>query len=493
MFFDVTELLRNPKRWEGFGTAIADKDPVTTEALRLFLAREGDQIAHRGPGIRIPLRLVPVATRLALRYLAAAIAPERARRRLQRETDAAIGALEADAAGVTGVADRVRFIEEEIGRRGAMAWLVPVAVMSPGLAAESAIRERLARWLGDASGLASIQRALPHNPTTEMGLALWRLAGRLRAEGIEASSEHAGVRDFLARFGHRAVWEIDPGVPRWSEEPEYVLEMLRGYGEQYGGVDQERQFRDHEAEAERVADELVSRVRRDKGRLRAWQLRRLINLYRQTGGMREQPKFDGARIIALTRRVLRAAGEELVRRGRLDDADDVFFLTLDQLRSADEADAAPQARGTDLRDAAARAQSEYLRERERRAIPRWITSAGECIFGVPSEAGEGVLGGFAVSPGVHEGTVRVVLHPSGARLEAGDVLVCRGTDPCWTPLFLRAGALVMETGGAVSHGSVVAREYGLPAVAGVANATQLLADGMRVRVDGETGQVTVLE
>jgi len=493
MFFDVTALLRNPKRWEGFGTAIFDKDPVTTEALRLFLARDGDRIAHRGPGIRIPLRMAPVAARLTVRYLAAAIAPERARRRLQRATDAAIVALEADAARLTGVADRVRFVEEEIGRRGAMAWLVPVAVMSPGLAAEGAIRERLERWLGDASGMMPLQRALPHNPTTEMGLALWRLAGRLRAEAVEPAADHPGVREFLARFGHRAVWEIDPGVRRWSEDPSYVLEMLRGYAEQVDSADQERQFRDHEAEAERVAGELVAQVRREQGRLRGWQLRRLIHLYRQTGGMREQPKFDGARIIALTRRVLRAAGEELVRRGRLDDADDVFFVTLDQLRSADGAGVAGQAPGPDLRDAAANARSEYLRERERRAIPRWMTSVGECIFGVPSQPGEGVLSGFPVSPGVYEGTVRVILHPAGARLEAGEVLVCRGTDPCWTPLFLRAGALVMETGGAVSHGSVVAREYGLPAVAGVADATQLLADGMRVRVDGETGQVTVLE
>jgi rifampicin phosphotransferase len=492
MFFDVTALLRNPKRWEGFGTAISDKDPVTTEALRLFLAREGDRIAHRGPGIRIPTRMVPVAARLAMRYLAAAIAPERARRRLQRETDAAIGALETDAARLTGVADRVRFIEEEIGRRGAIAWLVPVAVMSPGLAAESAIRERLERWLGDVSGLASIQRALPHNPTTEMGLALWRLARRLRAEGAEPTADHPGVREFLDRFGHRAVWEIDPGVARWSEDPSYVLEMLRSYAEQVD-ADQERQFRDHEGEAERVADELVARVRQQKGKLRAWQLRRLIHLYRQTGGLREQPKFDGARIIALTRRVLREAGEELVQRGRLDDADDVCFLTLDQIRSADEAGAAGLAPGADLREAAAHARSEYLRERERRAIPRWMTSVGECIFGVPSEEGEGVLSGFPVSPGMYEGTVRVVHHPAGARLERGEVLVCRGTDPCWTPLFLRAGALVMETGGAVSHGSVVAREYGLPAVAGVAEATERLQDGMRVRVDGETGQVTVLD
>jgi rifampicin phosphotransferase len=122
-----------------------------------------------------------------------------------------------------------------------------------------------------------------------------------------------------------------------------------------------------------------------------------------------------------------------------------------------------------------------------------MTSTGECIFGVPTQEAEGVLTGLPVSSGVHEGTARVILNPVGARLEAGEVLVCRGTDPAWTPLFLSAGALVMETGGAVSHGSVVAREYGLPAVAGVADATVRLRDGQRVRVNGETGQVTLLD
>jgi phosphoenolpyruvate synthase/pyruvate phosphate dikinase len=100
---------------------------------------------------------------------------------------------------------------------------------------------------------------------------------------------------------------------------------------------------------------------------------------------------------------------------------------------------------------------------------------GEAIFGVEAKGSEGVLAGLPVSAGTHEGRVRVVLHPAGARLEAGEVLVCSGTDPAWTPLFLQAGALVMETGGAVSHGSIVAREYGLPAVAGMAEATARLS------------------
>ena len=150
-------------------------------------------------------------------------------------------------------------------------------------------------------------------------------------------------------------------------------------------------------------------------------------------------------------------------------------------------------RAGDLRAKSATARADYERDKTRRAVPRWMTSDGEAIFGVQAKEAEGVLAGLPVSAGTHEGRVRVILHPAGAKLERGEVLVCRSTDPGWTPLFLQAGALVMETGGAVSHGSIVAREYGLPAVAGVAEATTRLRDGQLVRVDGQSGQVVLLD
>ena len=174
-------------------------------------------------------------------------------------------------------------------------------------------------------------------------------------------------------------------------------------------------------------------------------------------------------------------------KGALDAAEDAVFLRLDDLLDWEAGQAG------DLRAKAADARAEYEREKTRRAVPRWMTSDGEAIFGVQAEESEGVLAGLPVSAGTHEGRVRVILHPAGAKLERGEVLVCRGTDPAWTPLFLQAGALVMETGGAVSHGSIVAREYGLPAVAGVAEATTRLTDGQRVRVDGQSGQVVLLD
>jgi rifampicin phosphotransferase len=491
MFIDITPLLRRRKRWEQLGNALADKDPITAKAMLAFRDREGDAIIGRGRGLRIPLRLAPLALRLGARMLRSTLAPTRQRERLLRETDVAIRALEEEAAGVTGVANRVRFVEEVLARRGAIIWIVPVAVMNPGLSAEQALRTRLERWLGDPDALSPIQRALPHNPTTEMGLELWRLARRLEREGVEPTANHPGVQAFLAQYGHRAVWEIDPGIPRWLEDPSYLLEILQGYMRQPEEADQERKFRAHEAAAADAARKLIARVRQAKGARVARRAQRLVRRYRALGGLREQPKFDGARLIALARKVLQGAGEELVRSGRLDHADDVFFLTFEDLRSA--ADDSRVRPGADLRVQASERREEYRREMDRRAVPRLMTNSGECIFGVPAEQREGVLSGLPVSPGIHEGPARIVLHPAGVRLEPGEVIVCRGTDPAWTPLFLSAGALVMETGGAVSHGSIVAREYGLPAVAAVPDATERLREGRRIRVDGSTGEVTLLE
>jgi pyruvate,water dikinase len=487
LFADITELLRKPGRWPKMADAASDKDPITGQALLAFRTREGDRIIGRKGGIGFWWRLGPLLVRLGWRGLMASLNPERARIRLLAETDTAIRQIEIESEGLSSMRAKVDFIRDVLGRRGAIIWIIPVAVMNPGLMAEGALRKKVAAWLGEEGLFTPVQRALPHNITTKMGLTLWRLAQQLKAEGADPTPDHPNVAEFLQRFGHRALWEIDPGIARWSEDPTYVLDLLRGYMDAAAKTDQLAQFHRQREEAERAAAELINRVRAVKGWLRAryfaWQMR----CYRELAGLREQPKFEGARMIALTRRVLLAAGAGLVAKGALDRAEDVMFLGFDDLLAHEDGSA------DDLRVKAAAARAEYEQEKTRRAVPRWMTSDGEAIFGIQAEETEDTLTGLPVSAGTHEGRVRVILHPQGAELAPGEVLVCRGTDPAWTPLFLQAGALVMETGGAVSHGSIVAREYGLPAVAGVSGATERLKDGARVRVNGETGEVTLLD
>ncbi|MFD2350392.1 PEP-utilizing enzyme [Nonomuraea ferruginea] len=178
-------------------------------------------------------------------------------------------------------------------------------------------------------------------------------------------------------------------------------------------------------------------------------------------------------------------GGHLVGEGVLDSARDVFFLDFAEL------EAAVAGKGGDVRETVAARRAVHERERRRRHVPRVMLSDGtEPEAAMAGAAPEGAITGTPASSGTVTGTARVVLDPVGAQLEPGEILVCPSTDPGWTPLFLTAGGLVMEMGGAMSHGAVVAREYGIPAVVGVPDATHRIASGAQVTVNGAAGTVT---
>jgi pyruvate,water dikinase len=189
-------------------------------------------------------------------------------------------------------------------------------------------------------------------------------------------------------------------------------------------------------------------------------------------------------LVARARALLFPVGEELARTGRLEKAEDIFFLTLPEARAA--------ASGSDLRSAVRERRTNYESEMRRRHVPRLLLSDGTDPEAAMSEVAaeiDDALRGTPASSGVITARARVVLDPTGARLEPGEILVAPSTDPGWTPLFLTAGGLVMEMGGAMSHGAVVAREYGIPAVVGVRGATERIQTGQQITVDGTSGLV----
>jgi pyruvate,water dikinase len=208
-------------------------------------------------------------------------------------------------------------------------------------------------------------------------------------------------------------------------------------------------------------------------------------------GLRELPKYQLVVGLAEVRKQLALAGAALAAAGAVADADDIFFLDLDEARAGLTAGAGV----TDLRDLVARRREEYALELERRHIPRVLLSDGtepEMLptGGTPGRpAALGTLTGSPASAGTVTAAARVILDPVGAHLEPGEILVAPSTDPGWTPLFLTAGGLVMEMGGPNSHGAVVAREYGIPAVVGVPDATLRLSTGQKITVDGGAGTV----
>jgi phosphohistidine swiveling domain-containing protein len=367
-----------------------------------------------------------------------------------------------------------------------------------------ALARRLLRGIAKPRELEAVLRGLPHNVTTEMDLELWELSVSMGADpasrqvfltrspvelaaryaaGTLPAVAQAGLAGFLARYGHRAVAEIDLGMPRWSEQPDHLLGMVSNYlrvedPEQAP----DRQFARAADQAEARIRDLVERTRA-RSRLRARLVALCLRRARQLSGLRELPKFYIVLALAAMHRQLLLIGTELANTGTIAAADDVFFLDSDELRVG--------LRGAELKGIVRDRRRLYDNELRRRRIPRLLLSDGtdvEAAMMAKSPA-SGALAGTPASAGTATGKVRVIMNPVGAHLEPGEILVAPSTDPGWTPLFMTAGALVMEMGGVISHGAVVAREYGIPAVVGVPDATTRLHTGQIVTVDGAAGTV----
>jgi pyruvate,water dikinase len=339
-----------------------------------------------------------------------------------------------------------------------------------------------------------------------MDLELWQVATRIRADEdavraltdqpptamVQAYRDRAlpavaqrGITAFLRRYGHRAVAEIDLGVARWTEDPSHIIGMIANYlrltdPEQAPPV----QFRRGEQAAEAMITELVGRAAR-RNRARATLINFALRRARRLIGLRESPKY--LLIVALTslRNHLLQVGRALAEQGSLAAADDIFFLDYAEARRALD--------GERFADLVTERRAAYAVEMRRRHVPRLLMSDGtepEAVA-IPAARSNGALAGSPASAGTVTGPARVVLDPVGAHVEPGEILVAPSTDPGWTPLFLTAGGLVMEMGGSNSHGAVVAREYGIPAVVGVPGATSRIETGQLITVDGASGLVTV--
>jgi phosphohistidine swiveling domain-containing protein len=355
--------------------------------------------------------------------------------------------------------------------------------------------------------LQPVLRGLPNNVTTEMDLELWRVATAIKsdAESVAVLTAHppevlaqrfaagelpaaaqTGVAGFLARYGHRAVAEIDVGMPRWRDDPTHILGVLANYLRlEDPERAPDRQFSRAAAEADAQIERLVAEAR-SRGRLRAVAVRAALRRARLFAGLRELPKFQIVLALAEVRKQLAEVGAVLAEQKGLARAEDIFFL--------DFAEAHRALDGADMQDLVAQRQGAYYLELERRHIPRMLLSDGTEPETLLTAVGtdSGALSGSPASAGTVTAPARVILEPVGAHLEPGEILVAPSTDPGWTPLFLTAGGLVMEMGGPNSHGAVVAREYGIPAVVGVADATTLLRTGQEVTVDGGAGTVVPL-
>lgn len=513
LFVDVAAALAAPESRASIMKGLGDSDPLIGDALQTVLDREGFLTTPPAPDSggapeadpAVPIEADPAVPIEADPALAAEIV---------EDSRASLAAVERDLRTVSGpelfdviLADFAELRRVLFAPRGHQ------AIMA-GIEAASWLNSRLQEWLGEKNVADTLSQSVPHNVTSEMGLALLDVADVLRPRpdvvAFLEHVDHAGCADdrfldelaavadggvvardalqaFLDEYGMRCAGEIDITRPRWSERPTMLVSALLGNIRNHEPGAAERLFEDGRRQAAEKEQELLHRLRDlPDGRRKADETKQMIDRVRTFAGYREYPKFGMiSRYFHYKQALLREA-ERLVRSGILREAEDVFYLRLEEFGEV--------VRTNRVDDRLIRTRREEFRSFQDLTPPRVLTSDGEVLTGAyrRDDVPDGALAGLPVSAGAVEGRARVIVDMTRADLEPGDILVTAYTDPSWTPLFVGIAGLVTEVGGLMTHGAVIAREYGLPAVVGVENATRLVRDGQRIRVHGTEGYVEVL-
>ncbi|MFZ1755926.1 MAG: PEP/pyruvate-binding domain-containing protein, partial [Caldilineaceae bacterium] len=523
---DLTPVLNNERGRKLISGTMNGVEPGAAATLTNLLTEPG-RLAKPGPlRPETMRRIVRFALPLLRTMLGALARPDQNRAEAQQVIDETLARFTAQAQAAKSMTDQVQLLEDvaHAAFRVMIPQLLPrILAGMAGLRGLTVMAEKLTKIDPTITGQTAmdVTRGLPHNVTTEMDLSLWTVAQVVRDDPDSAAhfarseppalaaeylagtlpySAQAAIAGFMDRYGMRGLAEIDFGRPRWREHPAQVMQMVQNYLRiEDPTMAPDAVFGRGVAAAQATVDRLVTAARQSGplGFLKERLVRGMVYRARALSGLRESPKFMIIRLLGIARKAILAMGESLVEVGVLTQAEDIVFLRVTELRTL-ASTPLEQMDKSAWRSLVAQRRQAYDRELGRRQIPRVLLSDGTAYYdgftdSSDGEAVEGVLRGSPVSAGVVEGNVRVIFDPYTAHLLPGEILVCPGTDPAWTPLFLSAGGLVMEVGGLMTHGSVVAREYGIPAVVGVERATERLETGMHIRVDGSSGRIEVLE
>jgi phosphoenolpyruvate synthase/pyruvate phosphate dikinase len=509
LFVDVTRMVGSPATRAGLLRAMKNSDPLMGDALQAVLDR-GDFIPvlpDDSPGAGLPRSLAgegpnPIATDPAIPA------------ELTAAGQAANEALKRDIEAKSGPALLDFILADFTELRRILFYPRSTEAIMAGMQSASRLGELLGEWLGEKNAVDTLTQSAPGNVTSEMGLALLDVADVIRPHpdvvaflervGLERAGDdenflgqlpalaggpaaRAAIEAYLDKYGMRCIGEIDITRPRWSERPATLAPMILSNVKNFEPGAGMRRFAEGQRNALAKEREVLTRLRElPGGAEKAEEAKRLIDRIRTFAGYREYPKYFMISRYFIYKQALLAEAERLVKAGVIRDPEDIFYLRLAEL--------AVVVRTNQADDQLIRRRAEEFRSYAALTPPRVLTSDGEAIAGSYRRADvpAGALTGLAVSAGTVEGRARVILDMAGADLEAGDILVTAYTDPSWTPAFVAIGGLVTEVGGLMTHGAVIAREYGLPAVVGVEHATRLVRDGQRIRVHGTDGYVELL-
>ncbi|MFE3887726.1 rifamycin-inactivating phosphotransferase [Streptomyces lydicus] len=504
LFVDVTRRLASPAGRAALLDLMGRGDPLVRDALETVLDRDGfvPSLPDAGPGGPSAARApAPIETDPAL------VAE------LIERSQASLAALERDIRTKTGPALFDFLLEAfEEHKRGLGDPLSFQAIMA-GMEATWWLNDKLEEWLGEKNAADTLTLSAPGNVTSEMGLALLDVADVIRpqpevvaflqgaldegfldegfldelAKLAGGAEVRAALEAYLDRYGMRCVGEIDITRPRWRERPTALVPVLLDNVRNFGPGAAERRFQQGRQKAREKEQDVLSRLRAlPDGDRKADEAKRMIDRVRTFIGYREYPKYGIVSRYFVYKQALLAEAGRLVQADVLSEKEDIFYLTFPELHDV--------VRSHQVDDRLLRQRKDAFRSYLALTPPRVLTSDGEAVTGAyrRDDVPAGALTGLPVSAGTVEGRARVILDMADADLEAGDILVTTFTDPSWSPLFVAVAGLVTEVGGLMTHGAVIAREYGLPAVVGVEQATRLIRDGQRIRVHGTDGYVEIL-
>ncbi|MBF2028303.1 MAG: phosphoenolpyruvate synthase [Oscillatoriales cyanobacterium C42_A2020_001] len=505
LFVDVTATLSSPVGRETIlNVTLGKSDPLMKDALTTILERgdfikllPDDQSPSKSSQGRSPADFQTLND-----YDPAIVAD------LIQHSQASITALKETIQTKSG-ADLFDFIREDIQQLKKTNFdSQSFGVLMTGMNASSWINEKMNEWLGEKNAADTLAQSVPNNITSEMGLALLDVADAIRPypQVIEylqqVKADHflgelvqleggpeaqKAIATFLDKYGIRCAGEIDITRPRWSEKPTTLVPMILSNIRNLEPGERDRKFEQGQRSALKKEQELLERLKQlPDGEQKVNETKRMIRLLRSFIGYREYPKYGIVSRYFVYKQALLKEVEQLIQAGLIQEKEDIYYLTFEELREVVCTNQVDYSIIGQRKD-------EY-KHYEKLTPPRVITSDGEMIVGtykrdnLPTNA----IIGIPVSAGVIEGRARVILNMEEADLKDGDILVTTFTDPSWTPLFVAIKGLVTEVGGLMTHGAVIAREYGLPAVVGVDYAIQRIKDGQRIRVHGTEGYVEIL-
>jgi len=500
LFVDITHLLASPAGRDSLMNTLGKSDPLIKDALITLMDRKDfiEQLSYEQVNNNRPVP--PVQPPLENDRTIVT--------NLIRDTQASIEVLKQNIHSKSGP-DLFDFITEDIlelkkGLFGAQHMAVIMAAMN----AAAWLNEKIFDWLGETNVSDILSQSVTDNITSEMGLALLDVADVIRPypdvvaylqtvkddnylnklpEFIGGQEALNAISKYLDKYGMRCVGEIDITKTRWSEKPLTLVPLILNNIKNFEPGASNRKFEQGKQEALKKEQSILDRLKQlPDGDQKAHETKQMIDRLRNFIGFREYPKYGKINRLFVYKQALMKEAEQLVQRGIIRDIEDVYFLTFQEFQEV-------VSTHTIDHELITRRKAEF-KTYEKLTPPRVITSDGEIIAGkykrenLPADA----IVGLAVSAGIIEGRARVILNMEDANLEDGDILITTFADPSWTPLFVSIKGLVTEVGGLMTHGAVIAREYGLPAVVGAENATRLIKDGQRIRVNGTEGYIEIL-